>query len=183
MNFWGFPGARLSNNQSVRGNHPKSFDPSVKRKRGIIFRVLSPILFLAPAFHLNALEDIYVDKVVKTRPWKVFNNKMEDAFTEYILYATVLLNANVAYLSIPTVQSDQLFPELWTSAASVVSMVSMIMSLGSIITGLLLVRQQRSGGQYAEEAVRFLEDRSHLTRGTEMLAILYSLPYALLLWG
>lgn len=98
------------------------------------------------------------------------------------MQATVLLNANVAYLSVPSVQSDQKFPTLWTSAASVVSMVSMIISLGSILTGLLIVQKQNQEG-YATGVINFLDARSHPNRGIEMLAIVYSLPYALLLWS
>ena len=183
MYLWGFPGARLSNNQSVRGNHPKSFDPFTTKHRTYFFFVINILLFDAPKSYLLKVEDIYVDKVVKTRSWKVFTTEMTDEFKEYILYGTVLLNANVAYLSIPTVQSNQLFPELWTSSASMVSTISMILSLGSIIMGLLLVKQQRKGGQYADEAVTFLETRGHLTRGSEMLAILLSLPYIFLMFA
>ena len=181
INFWGFPGARLSNNQSVRGTHPKSFDPFLEKNRSLFFKVFNLLLFFTPKTYLLEIEDIYVDKVAKTRTWKTFTKKLTDEFIEYIVYGTVLLNANVAYLSVPTVQSDQNFPSLWTSSASMVSTISMILSLGGIIIGLLLVKQQRKGGQYAEEGVKFLEARNHFTYGSEMLAILLSLPYTFLL--
>ena len=183
LNFWGFPGARLSHNQSVRGNHPSSFTGHSERRPGLVFRLLSPLLFFAPEFYLASLEDTYVDKIIKMRTWKVFESKMENVLAEYILDATVLLNANVGYLSIPTVQSDQTFPTFWTSSASIASMASMITSLGSIITGLLLMRQQKAGGEHAEMAVRLLEKRANERSGSEVFAILYSLPYALLLWA
>lgn len=57
---------------------------------------------------------------------------------------------------------------------------TMIMSFGSIATGLLVVRQQ---WQYTEEIVTYLGTYANPDRGIEMLAIIYSLPYGLLLWG
>ena len=59
----------------------------------------------------------------------------------------MLVNANVAFLAIPNVISDDLGPGLLTSPASTVSQISIMTSLGSIIIGLLLVRQVRSGSR------------------------------------
>lgn len=61
--------------------------------------------------------------------------------------ATVLLNANVAFLAVPGVN--------YGSATQIASYLSVITSIGSIITGLLLTRQyrDRKDSSSAEEAV------------------------------
>jgi len=96
---------------------------------------------------------------------------------------TVLLNANVAFLSIQSVDNGgDVTPH--RSAAQIVSYVSIVTSLGSTILSLLLVRQNRSKGRDAGDKVaEFLGNMTHGTRGLEHLAILYALPYALLMWS
>ena len=55
--------------------------------------------------------------------------------------ATVLLPANMAFLAIPFVESNN--GGFWMSPGAVLSQISTIASLGSIIVGLLLTRQLR----------------------------------------
>lgn len=63
--------------------------------------------------------------------------------------ATVLLAANVGFLAIPSVDNG---PHI--SPAQIASLLSLIPSLGSIFTGLLLVRHHRTKGiEAAKEAV------------------------------
>jgi hypothetical protein len=57
----------------------------------------------------------------------------------------VLLNANVAFLSIQTVDNSGVASRT-RSAAQIASYVSTIASLGSVILALLLVRQYRTKG-------------------------------------
>lgn len=87
------------------------------------------------------------------------------------------------------------------TAAQIASFVSTIASIGSTVIGLLLIRQYRlKPKDTAQDAVRecpaeiarfltlctqlnYLASRRHPTLGLETLAIMYSLPYALLMWG
>ena len=69
------------------------------------------------------------------------------------LKATVLLNANMAFLSIQSVDNggDVVADR---SAAQIASYISIVTSVGSVIISLLLVRQNRSiNRQTVEEAV------------------------------
>lgn len=116
----------------------------------------------------------------------------------------MLLNANVAFLAIPNVSSDE-NAKFWSSPAAAASLVSTVASLMCIIIGLLLGRQLRIGARgdegTANDAVslyyyyyfqivnqdicqmKYLQRRKHRQLGMETLAIQYSLPYALLMWG
>ena len=127
--------------------------------------------------------------------------------------ATVLLNANMAFLSIQSIDNGgNLVAD--RSAAQIASYISIMTSVGSVIISLILVRQNRSKNRHsAEEAVgisfdslnvhcviltfqysnlsgdilgyqaTFLGRMTHKKRGLETLAILYALPYALLMWS
>ncbi|KAI5121416.1 hypothetical protein M0805_003188 [Coniferiporia weirii] len=179
-NFYGHHGVRLGVGQSVRGG--------VTKQRSWLIKLLSPALFYAPETHLVMLEKLYVDEMIKALRWRPFQSKLQDDWDAFVLTSTVLLSANVAFLAVPSVQAvvgpDQ---ELWTSVATVPSLVSIVTSLGSIIIGLLLKRQLRISTKDAEcsaaDAVTYLQKRKHPQLGLETMAIQYSLPYALLMWS
>ncbi|KAJ6473528.1 hypothetical protein C8R47DRAFT_1294502 [Mycena vitilis] len=144
------PGARLNVDQSV-------YD--TVRKRTTLIQLLSPLLFYAPNFHLAGLETIYTEGLIRHRGWSTFikqvTNDWQSFNTLYVRYrqffpiqifmdyiyveqATVLLNANVAFLAIGSVDNNGV-PVNGRSATQILSYLSIIMSMGSIITGLLLV--------------------------------------------
>ncbi|OBZ67952.1 hypothetical protein A0H81_12483 [Grifola frondosa] len=171
LDFHGQPHARMSRDQSVYGE--------LKSRTPLIY-ILSPIFFNAPKVHLRGLEKIWVDGVIAFLPWSHFIGKLQNEWQEFILYSTVLLNANVAFLAIPSVDNDNGN----RTPAQISSYLSIVTSIGSIILGLLLVRQHRvKPKDTAADAVTFLVTRRHPTLGLETLAIIYSLPYALLMWG
>jgi hypothetical protein len=115
----------------------------------------------------------------------------------------VLLTANVSFLAIPSVdttnQGQSANPV--RSFAQISSYVSSVAAFGSIIMALLLMRQNSTKSRdKAEEAVglnyaswismnlmtnlqnTFLVGVSESLLGLEGLVIMYSLPYALLIW-
>ncbi|KAK7676771.1 hypothetical protein QCA50_020239 [Cerrena zonata] len=172
LNYHGQHGARLNRDDSVHGQR--------KYPRSSLIRTLAPLLFNAPMVHLRALEKIWVDRCMCHHPWAVFIEKLKSEWEEFILYGTVLLNANVAFLAVPGVNAG----DGTRTPAQVTSYISIVTSVGSILIGLLLVRQYRVRPRdTVEEAATFLNKKTHATRGIEILAILYSLPYALLLWA
>lgn len=118
--------------------------------------MLSPVLFAAPLQHLMALEKIWVDEVMHEPTWKILINKFNKQWEEFILFvslvhiwnkqspsmiqATVMLNANVAFLAIQSI--DDVDPPT-RRPAQIMSYLSAIASLGSIIIGLLLIKMNR----------------------------------------
>ncbi|KAJ8517952.1 hypothetical protein ONZ45_g4944 [Pleurotus djamor] len=169
LNFHGEPPARLGRDQAIY-NDPKG------NQRSYLISLISPMLFNAPEVHLRTLNAVYVDEIVYAHGINKFIEKLNSEWQEFILYATVLLNANVALLAIQSVDGSGEGPK---SPIQICSYMSIAMSVGSIILGLLLVRQNRTKGKdSAPEAAQFMRKHS-----LEILAILYSLPYALLMWA
>ncbi|KAJ7126106.1 hypothetical protein C8R44DRAFT_874479 [Mycena epipterygia] len=153
-NFHGEPAARLNVDQSVY---------ATVRKRTWLIKLLGPLLFYAPNFHLVGLHTIYTDGLIRHRGWSEFITRLNGEWQEFTLYATVVLNANVAFLSIQSVDQSGNNP---------------------IIIGLLLVKQNRDRDRVtAPDAAKFVSSRTHPTLGLETLAVLYSLPYAMLIWS
>ncbi|KAH6905511.1 hypothetical protein BKA70DRAFT_1564806 [Coprinopsis sp. MPI-PUGE-AT-0042] len=136
------------------------------QKRTWLIKLLSPLLFSAPDAHLSSLHKMWVDGIMHGPVWAKAIKRLNDEWQEFILYATVLLNANVAFLAIQSIDTQE---GSYRSPVQVASYLSIVASIGSIIIGLLLIRQNRT--------------RAHGTANDVNLAILYSLPYAMLLWG
>ncbi|KAJ7792414.1 hypothetical protein B0H14DRAFT_2470155 [Mycena olivaceomarginata] len=173
-NFHGEPGARLNVEQSVH---------DTVKKRTALIKTLSPLLFYAPDFHLLGLHAIYTDGLIRHRGWSEFVTRLNSEWQEFTLYATVVLNANVAFLAIQSVDNNGAISST-RSPTQISSYLSMLTSIGSIIIGLLLVKHHRNRDRAsAADAAKFIFHRTHPTLGLETLAVLYSLPYAMLIWS
>ncbi|KAJ7917657.1 hypothetical protein B0H13DRAFT_1994490 [Mycena leptocephala] len=171
--FHGEPCARLEKEHSVFGYKPT---------RSLLFHILGPLLFNAPLAHLHALESVYVDEIAYVAPWGRISDTLCLEWQELILYATVLLNADVAFLAIPTVDDGGHMTSRSTS--QIAGYVSLISSLGSVIIGLILVRQSRKRKEDEIDVVATFLGRHYNGRfGFESLALLHSIPFALLMWG
>ncbi|KAG2122023.1 hypothetical protein BD769DRAFT_1476343, partial [Suillus cothurnatus] len=96
FNFCGQPGARLDSDQTI---YFKDYD-----HQSLLFIIASLLLFGAPRTHQEDLKKIWVDRIINRILWNQFIGKLNDEWTGLALSATVILNANVAFLAIPFVQ-------------------------------------------------------------------------------
>ncbi|EMD36122.1 hypothetical protein CERSUDRAFT_85238 [Gelatoporia subvermispora B] len=183
FNFHGQADARLKSHQAIfRTEAPR---------RSRAMRLLSWLLFRAPETHAREFQKVWVDCVINDATWKKFMKKLVSEWQELTIYATVLLNANVAFLAVPGVINNAGMTMASTgssgyaqTAAQIASYVSIVLSIGAIILGLLLVRQNRTQEhEDVDSAVSFLSRVTHLMFGLESLAYIFGLPYALLMWS
>ncbi|KAJ7801222.1 hypothetical protein B0H13DRAFT_672457 [Mycena leptocephala] len=172
--FYGEPCARLDKTQSVYGNVPR---------HSLLIRIIAPILLNAPLTHLRMFEEVYADEKVSYVQWRRIIELLDQEWQQLTLFATVLLNADIAFLAIPTVDNGEHAPR---SAAQIATYVSVLASLGSVVVGLFLSRlnrDRRDAEDYVDEAADYLALHYASHFGFEPLAILYSLPFSLLIWG
>jgi hypothetical protein len=163
LNFHGQRGARLDRNASIYGT---------KGRRSLFGEVLSLGLFCAPDVHFRALQDIWVDKTVGHVPWNKLIGRLTSEWRDFTLYGTLLLNANVTFLSVSHGDGMQ-------SRGRIAAYISIAACLGAVIAGLLLLRQYRTKlRDSAEKAFKVLD-----THGLETLAVTFAIPYALIIWG
>lgn len=163
FNFCGQPGARLDSDQTI---YFKDHD-----HQSLLFIITSLLLFGAPHTHQEDLKKIWVDGIINRVLWNQFIGKLNDEWAGLALSATVILNANVAFLAIPSVPDT----------AKLLSYLSVACSISVVLLVLLLVRQNQK--KDCERAVTLLEYVSQSLFGTEALAIMYGLPYGLLMWA
>ncbi|KAJ7677422.1 hypothetical protein B0H17DRAFT_112464 [Mycena rosella] len=175
-NFHGLPHARLNQDQSV-------YDPpGVTPRRSYWIICFSPILFFAPEVYLQSLEKSYVDRTVLLRLWKPLIHKLNTEWMDFILFTTVILNANVAFLSITSV--DTLTDNGRHPLVQIASYLSIVTSIGSFSLGQLLVRQNRTKfHESASDISASVSRRSSKKYGLELLALIWALPYSLLMWS
>ncbi|OAX42623.1 hypothetical protein K503DRAFT_710268 [Rhizopogon vinicolor AM-OR11-026] len=167
INFHGEKCVRLFFEQTV---HP--YAPS------LLMVVLAPFLFFDPMTLIRELHTAFVDNMPSSERWKTFTLKWNGQLRESNLLATVLLNANVGFLAINSVDVGGRSP---TQLASYMSLVA---SLGSITLGLLFVSHNSTIGEgTALQAAVSLSGVDNKIAGLEKLAIIYSLPKVLLMWG
>ncbi|KAH9023870.1 hypothetical protein EDB84DRAFT_1564593 [Lactarius hengduanensis] len=190
--------------KASRQDRYKSIYEGSRRKRTILVRILSPILFFFPDIHLVELEKVWTDEIVVEALWKEFMQKLVSEWTEFVLYSTVMLAANVAFLAIPGViiappyptppvpnAPPNQAPNTWIepSPAQITSSISLVFSIGSIITGLLLIRRNRTMMTKDPKSALigfqwyYLHGMKKRWFGLEPLAIIFSLTYALLMWS
>jgi len=110
-----------------------------------------------------------------------------------ILWSTVMLTVNVGFLAVPgvvpynlqngilTITPQMTFLGSFWEASIIISLGA---SVGSIITSLLLIRHNRTKQELEPtDACDYLFQTSRIYFGLELMAIIFSLPWALLMWS
>ncbi|KAH6891909.1 hypothetical protein BKA70DRAFT_841061 [Coprinopsis sp. MPI-PUGE-AT-0042] len=184
LNFYGEKYARMDANQSVYGEKARV----ELSDTSLLFRILSPLLFCAPEILHMKMETLWVDRIAHAEPWNHFFDTLSQDWAHQLVYASILLTSNIAFLTVPNVTSENAV--IHGTVVQIPSYVSTIATIGSIILGLTFNRQQQNRKRSnkleqstAPEIHEWLTKRRHNTRGLEPLAVMYSLPFALLMWG
>ncbi|KIM70630.1 hypothetical protein SCLCIDRAFT_101274 [Scleroderma citrinum Foug A] len=169
LNFHGQPCARLSVDQTVHGWR---YRPSTA------MIILAPLLCMAPVANVRSLHRTFVDNIASTVEWSGFITKLNGQLQNFNLLGTVLLGANVGFLAIQSVDSGN-----GRSMTQIASYTSLVFSFGSIALGLTFIGLNLTGRERRSEAANFLRRMSDERHGLEKLAIIYSLPFAFLMWS
>ncbi|KAJ6511204.1 hypothetical protein C8R45DRAFT_402828 [Mycena sanguinolenta] len=158
--FHGEPGARLTVNQSVP-------------KRSMFNRLVNLLLFNAPKSHLSRWRAVSTPGLIHGRLEQSMERFVNE-WKESVINAAVVLNANVAFLSIQNVGL----------LAQIASYVSTTLSIMSTALGLVVLNFHYNRGSNtaaASSASHFNETFS--MRHLEAVAVLYSFPYAMRIWS
>ncbi|KAF9241575.1 hypothetical protein BU15DRAFT_44841, partial [Melanogaster broomeanus] len=170
INFHGQDCVRLRDDQTVHG---WKYEPSW-------FMVFAaPALLMAPVTNIRSLHKLYVDHLVRMDKWTAFVNDFTSQLQNTNLLATVLLTTNVGFLAIQSVDSSTS-----RSVRQITSYLSIVCSLASIVIGLIfLERSRHDRSNSVDKTAKLLDRFYHAKHGLERLALIFSLPYAYLMWG
>jgi len=140
---------------------------------------VAPLLFMAPVTNIRSLHKIYVDHFVRMDKWTAFVNNSTSQLQNTNLLATVLLTTNVGFLAIQSVDNSTS-----RSVRQVTSYMSIVCSLASIVIGLIFLERSRPDrSNNVDKAAALLDRFYHPKHGLESLALIFSLPFAYLMWG
>lgn len=92
MDLHGQKGVRLSYYQSIHG-------PLVQ-PRTLLVKILSPFVFWAPDIHLQALEKIWVDRVIHNVAWDEFIKKRITEWQDFSLIVQLLNPCSIKTISL-----------------------------------------------------------------------------------
>ncbi|KAI0322554.1 hypothetical protein OF83DRAFT_1092780 [Amylostereum chailletii] len=188
-NYHGQRGARLNRSQSVHGARSQS--------RTTLIQIFSGFLFRAPIGCLKDIQKIHADGIISLPSWKTYIERLQAEWQDCILSGTVLLTVNIAFLAVPLAivfpnnditpgpqNLTQSYERPLRSPSGIASIVSAILSIACMILGLLLVRYNRNKSREdAGDATTYMSRLKDPRFGYEPLAIIYSLPWALLMWA
>ncbi|KIJ19405.1 hypothetical protein PAXINDRAFT_166595, partial [Paxillus involutus ATCC 200175] len=178
LNFHGQPGARLNADQAI-------YTKELASEEGFstpIFYVLNILLLTAPRKHIRTLRGIYVDRVTNASRWGGFIGGLKDEWNGYTVFSTVLLAVDISFLAVPGVINGTFLTSQTTTAIMVY--ISTILSLGTLVVSVLLADQiRRYGIESLNEGAAYMSRMTTSILGIEAMAVMYSLPYALLVWS
>ncbi|TFK74643.1 hypothetical protein BDN72DRAFT_669957 [Pluteus cervinus] len=161
----------LHGETEARQRRVQSIHDDSGSQRLSVFRIVDILLFNTPLYHLRRLEKLIVDSHVKKAGVIRVREATLEEWREFTLYASVLLNANVAFLA------AQIGEPKKRLIAQRASYVSTFFSVAAVILGLWLSRRH-----HAQLKMSFLRSRSSPS-GLQTLAMWYSLPSALFTWS
>ncbi|KAG1850189.1 hypothetical protein F4604DRAFT_1970718 [Suillus subluteus] len=119
---------------------------------------------------------IWVDETIVQPRWKDFINRLTTEWNGYTIFSTVMLAVDISFLAVPAVATQ--------TPAIVLAYLSSLCALGSLMVSLILagqVNDSRRGS--AADVASFMVGMSESILGLESLALMLSLPFALLIWG
>ncbi|KAG1885203.1 hypothetical protein F4604DRAFT_1616659 [Suillus subluteus] len=169
VNFCGQPGARLNVDQSL-------YRESITRPKRIFLRLMNVMLFGSPDAQSKALHRIWVDDTIVQPRWKNFIDRLTTEWNGYTIFSTVMLAVDISFLGVSFVQAQP--------SAIILTYLSTLCAMGSLLVSLILAGQVNDSRRGSAEAVAsFMVGMSHSMLGLESLALMLSLPFALLIWG
>lgn len=168
LNFYGQVSARLNVNQSVYEVEPS------KQKGTLRLRLANVFLWGAPGAQYKFLRNTWTDNILNYPKWYKHISRLNGDWSNVTIFSTVMLAVDISFLAVPGV----------VSAAAVVIYLSAMCSVSSLVVSMLLAVENRGWGtDSAEGAASFMARMIHTQSDVEALAIMYSLPYAYLIWG
>ncbi|KAF8507709.1 hypothetical protein JB92DRAFT_2793292, partial [Gautieria morchelliformis] len=172
---YGFQDTRRYLNERWHRRAPK------QRPFGVFWRFCMGILcFGAPYAYLRYIDEIFITGFGRTdttlERWHRFVQENVKDWNNTNLVATVLISAAVAFLAVPGIDS----------VSRCMGLISVLVAVASIVTGLLNVWQHQRETRATPELTIITDFFRQAERGVQnfnLLAILLSLPLVLLIWS
>lgn len=177
-------GEKLSRLSADQHLHPGSHGHKTSSR---IMLILTYMLFFSPRPHLKKLREVYVDFMVVQHSWKEYIERLNQDWEAILILEGVVLAVVVSFLAMPSVDTAQGTPEAERSSIQLLGYASVILNITSIVIVLMLkslfYKSKSQGQTVTEKASKTLRAAHDSQFGLEGLAIVFSLPRVLMIWG
>ncbi|THU89698.1 hypothetical protein K435DRAFT_968962, partial [Dendrothele bispora CBS 962.96] len=149
--------------QYIQSEQPSLHERLSHSNRFWFHLISSTLLFGGANSHLERISIALITMRLQDRTdaWATFLSTLNQELTVSNLGATVLLSSSTAFLAVPGIDK----------VPRIVTLISVVITLGSVMTGLYL--------QWQIEKIKFKDVKIQPTA----LAIIFSVPFAALIWG
>lgn len=171
-NFCGQPGVRVDADRSI-------YYKEGHERETLIFRLSNLILWYGPRKHYKRIQRVWVDEIINAPRWKDFITQLDNEWTGFTLYSTVMLAVDVSFLPVPSIVHPS---GSWQTSSNIAVFMSALCAVGSLVVAVLLVDQSQDY-QTAEGGALYMSLMTNAIPGIENLALMHSLPFALLIWA
>ncbi|OJA10981.1 hypothetical protein AZE42_06402 [Rhizopogon vesiculosus] len=176
INFCGQPAARLDVDKPLY--HQR------EDRHGWMARVLPLLniaLFGSLQSHKKSIERVWVDNTLVVTRWKNFIDSMNTEWSSFTVFSTVMLAVDVSFLAVPGIDSNSVQSQ---SASLIMAYLSTLCAMGSLVVSLLLGSQiQVQNRENVDDGGTLFLGMSNSLLGLDGLALIYSLPFSLLIWA
>lgn len=180
--------------KKVEADPPIAKATKEMHQSSIWMHLLSLVMFGGPGVHMKRLRDMTVDKIVSKAVLARYVDRMMEEWRDVTLYGTVLLGANVSFLTIQSVDEAGSAGPLRTPSQRA-SYFSILASMGTIVSSFMLMGRHREVMSVSPRFTRskvhaltimqytFIANRSNSRWGLESLALMYGMPFSLAIWS
>ncbi|KIK95829.1 hypothetical protein PAXRUDRAFT_775486, partial [Paxillus rubicundulus Ve08.2h10] len=176
LNFWGQFGARVGSGRPVFSRTKVNEEPV-----SWFLKWVDVVLFRSPIAHLRGIQKICVDEMIDESRWKIYISSLATEWNGFTVYSTVMLAVDISFLTVPGVQAANRDAQ---SGAMVAIYASVISSVCALIISVILASQIRPHDvNSVDGGAHYMVRMTRHAHGVEALAVMFSLPYALLLWA
>ncbi|KAG1748068.1 hypothetical protein EDB19DRAFT_239474 [Suillus lakei] len=130
----------------------------------MIFQFSNFVLFGSPSTHVRQIDSVWVDKSVNRPHWEMFMNRLTSKWNGLATYSTVMLAVDVSFLAVPAIGQRP----------------SVQIALYALVHGCFCSSCAKRMTWSTKAA--FMARMTQSLHGKENLAIIFSLPYALVIW-
>ncbi|KZV89129.1 hypothetical protein EXIGLDRAFT_838689 [Exidia glandulosa HHB12029] len=177
-NLHGEHNARLSRDQS------RFHEPLEQAPLSLLARTLScMLLFDKPRSFYRRFCKIWVDRSVYTDQWRELMKELQQDWRNVLLMSTVMLATNIGFMLVEQLASSY---APFSIAARTLSIISTILTIASIGSGLLLSHQHRAFADTTftcKDAATYMNVCHESALGLFGTSMIMSLPFAMMVWS
>ncbi|KAL5638208.1 hypothetical protein ACGC1H_005046 [Rhizoctonia solani] len=162
INKYGTPEARMDRFISITDN-PPDFAGT--------YASVAKLMFKRPHAHLGRCSRAWADRIAYTEEWRKFKTTNEREWKQIMALACILVIASL----LASKQRNCLF--------RIPIHMTLLMALASAASAYYLLDESQNLGDHAADASTYFQEREEILYGVQRIAIINSIPQALLIWS